>query len=160
MSVLFDVDTFEIQEDFLQISELVNTEKAFMNRSTPVDSSGQFSPENYLTDVSGLSYKTFFTEYQGSPAILSEKISALGESVLEIYNRLGFYQFSSNVPEEKDFWILGADYNYISAMDGKNGVKCGASSCYEQSLRSGKICKPGRFRFCCFFLDTFLNILK
>ena len=99
LSTLFGVDEFEIQEDFLQISELVTTENTYMNRLTPVDPTDQFSPQlyfkfDYFDLMKPLDYNmymtyesntlpngTFLIGYLGSPAILSEEISALGESV-------------------------------------------------------------------------------
>ena len=141
---LFDVEEFKIQEDFLQISELVYTENAFINRPTLIDSTNRSLSHTYLnvpdiTEEEVLFYETVLTEYFGRPALLSEKISASRESVLYIYHRL--LNFTGGL----DFWILGASYNDTLRIDGKDDVKCGAHSCYEQSLKSGKICKPGLY---------------
>ena len=148
------MEEFKIQEDFLQISELVDTKNAFINRSTLIDSTNRSMSNTYLnllniTAEEVLFYERFFTEYFGSPALLSEKISAACESVLFIYETLINYEkksiHTSNLAEKLDFWILGASYNDSLSIDSNNDVKCGANSCYEQSLKSGKICKPGLY---------------
>ena len=150
------MEEFEIQEDFLQISELVDTENGFINRPTPSNSTKRSLSNTYLnvpnvTDDVVLFYERFFTEYHGSPAILSEKASASGLSVLAIYFDLADYGQESvrigNLAGEVDFWILGASYYDTLRIDAKNDLKCGAHSCYEQSLKTGKICKPGFYFF-------------
>ena len=150
-STLFDVEEFKIQEDFLQISELVYTKSSFMNRSRPLNSTNRSLPDTYLFDFLpedlAVRYQTFFTEYRGSPALLSEKISVSGESVLLIYLWLKYYEEVSNFPVKKDLWILGASYNYSLSIKAKDDVKYGEHSFYEQSLKTGKICKPGMFFF-------------
>ena len=153
-STLFGVKEFEIQEDFLQISELVHIENAFINRPPSINFTNQSLSNTYLnipnvTEKEVLYHERFFTEYFGSPALLSERISASRESVLSIYYflieggkeaiRIG------NFAGELDFWILGASYNDTVRFDANDDVKCGAHSCYEQSLKSGKICKPGLY---------------
>ena len=158
LSVLFGVDEFKIQEDFLQISELVDTENHFMSRSTTHTDLIDNPTVNYLIDTdSELGFLlTFFTEYLGSLAIYSETFSAFGESILSFYDSfvsqsgssllhiISDTQFSTHL-EKMGVWILGASYNYTLRIDAKNNIKCGAHSCYEQTLNSGKICKPGKF---------------
>ena len=48
---------------------------------------------------------------------------------------------------DSNLWILGANYNETSRIDVKDDVNCGASSCYEESVENGQICKPGRLCF-------------
>ena len=124
---LFNVPEFKIQEDFLQISDLVHAENVFINRST------QSHPTNQS------SFEEFLTEYHGSPALLSEKISASGESVSIIYYWLKYDR------KVRNFWILGANYNETSRINVRDDVNCGTISCYEKSVNNGQICKPGRF---------------
>ena len=65
----------------------------------------------------------------------------LGESPGEsfIYDRLvEFWTI-----QEIGFWILGASYNDTLRIDANFDLRCGENSCYEQSLKRGKICKPG-----------------
>ena len=121
---------------------------------------------NYLIDSvdSELAFLlTFFTEYLGSLAIYSETFSAFGESILRFYHSFVSHpgasllhivcgsQFSTHI-EKMGVWILGASYNYTLRIDAKNDIKCGAHSCYEQTLNSGKICKPGMFFRLCYQL--------
>ena len=145
------MEEYKIQEDFLQISELVDTEYGFINRSTPIFPNNRSLSETYLfkflPDELALHYESFFTEYHGSPALLSEKISASGESFLFIYKQLKYWQEYYNIYEEMDFWILGASHKNPLRFYSKNDVECGGHSCYEQSLKSRKICKPGMFFF-------------
>ena len=149
------MEEYKIHEDFIQISELVDTENAFINRSPPIDSTNRsFSectdlilevPDEKNEEV--LFYERFFTEYLGSPALLSEKISASLESVLLVYQSLINCEKKGirigDFAGELDFWILGASYNDTLRIDANDDMKCGAHSCYEQILKSGKICKPG-----------------
>ena len=146
------MEEFKIQEDFFHISELVESENAFINRTTQIDSitrslSNTYLNVPYLTDEDVLFYERFFTEYLGSPALLSEKLFASRQSVLFVYQALISWGSMSinngNFAEEMDFWILGSSYNDTLRIDANDDVKCGAQSCYEQSLESGKICKPG-----------------
>ena len=128
---------FEIQEDFLQISELVFTESISVYRSKSFGHTKQSSP------------KEFLTEYHGSPALCSEEIFASGQSVLSIYQRLNpdivqatnFFVVYNII----DFWILGANYNDTLRIDEEEGVYCGEISCYKKSVENGQICKSGRF---------------
>ena len=143
------MDEFQIQEDFLQISELVNTEYAFINRSMPMFPTNRSLPDTYLFDFLpdelAILYETFFTEYHGSPAFLSEKISASSHSFLFVYSQLNYWRDINNFPEEMDIWILGSSYNKPLRIDPEDNLKCGQLSCYEQSLKNGKICKSGMF---------------
>ena len=134
-SRLFYVEEFKIQEDFYQISDLVHIENVFINRSTAIHSTNKSFPEEFLT------------EYHGSSALLSEKISASGQSVLDNYYRLIHYSQGSNFSGDLNFWILGANYNETSRINVKDDVNCGPISCYEESVKNGQICKPGRFCF-------------
>ena len=73
--ILFDVEEFKIQEDFLQISELVYTENAFINRPTLIDSTNRSLSHTYLnvpdiTEEEVLFYETVLTEYFGRPAVV------------------------------------------------------------------------------------------
>ena len=124
---VFNVEELKIQEDFLQISDLVHTENVFINRSTQSHPTNQSSPEEFLT------------EYHGSPALLSEKISASGQSVYRIYYWLKYDR------KVRNFWILGANYNETSRINVRDDVNCGTISCYEKSVKNGQICKSGRF---------------
>ena len=125
---------FEIQEDFLQISELVFTESISVYRSKSFGHTKQSSP------------KEFLTRYHGSPALCSEEIFASGQSVLSIYRRLKYYNGqATNYFAEIDFWILGANYNETLRIDAEDGVNCGEISCYKKSVENGQICKSGRF---------------
>ena len=138
------MEEFKIQEDFLQMSELAETENAFINRSTPIDSTNRslsyiYSNVPDVTNKDVFFMQERFIEYFGSPALLSEKISALNESVLDVW------AFKGNFAGELDSWILGASYNDTLRINAKDEVKCGAHSCYEESLKSGKICKPGLY---------------
>ena len=134
LSTLFGVAEFEIQEDFLQISELVYTEKISVNRSTSLEPKKSF-----------IFNKLLLPKYHGSPALYSEEIFASGLSVLGIYQFLKNYRLDINSSDELDFWILGDNYNDTSRIDAEDGVNCGEMSCYEKSVENGKICKSGRF---------------
>ena len=171
--MLFNVEETFIQKDFLQISELVYTENYFTNRSMPLsfnisellddnvvdcnclDDNGDDTPK-YRGVVDG----NFYTEYQGSSALLSENIFASKWSVYPIF--IKFYDdwkyaddrkyyddsFSQSLNHgflNKTFvWILGANFNDTSKIDARKGLKCSEYSCYEKSLENGKICTPGR----------------
>ena len=113
-----------------------------------------------------MTYEAFFTEYRGSPALLSENVLSqvkmyLSEGIeiwrcqspLSVYLGLKYYapilaaemaDFRSfdNVRIKNGFWILGASYNY-SSINAINDIKIGKHSFYEQSLKTGKICKRG-----------------
>ena len=145
LSKLFDVEEYKIQEDFLQMSELVDTAYAFMNRSTAIYHTNRSLSENYLFYFLPYelaeSYQTFFTEYHGSPAFLSEMMPA-SLPFLFVYKDLKRYK---EYYEKMDFWILGASHNNPLKIDAKDDVECGGHSCYEHSLKSGKICKQGMF---------------
>ena len=153
------MEEFKIQEDFLQISELVKTENAFIDRSTPIFLTNRSLSENYLFDFLPNTlaelYEPFFTEYHGSPALLSEKISASQEihEILFIYKQLKYWRDYYNFPEEMDFWILGSSYNNSLRIDPEDDQICGELSCYDQSLKTGKICKPGMF-FSCIYIQN------
>ena len=154
LSTIFDVEEFKIQEDFLQISELVYTESVFMNRSTPIDPTNQSLPgissdtyDNYTTYDPYDPYERFLINYHGNPAFLSEKIVASSENELSIYRSVLNYRKDSYFPENTNLWILGASYDNILKIHAKNDAKCEPFSCYEHSLKSGKICKPGMFCF-------------
>ena len=141
-STLFDVEEFKIQKDFLLISELVNTENHFRSRSTPMDSTNHSLPDfnEFLQENDlDLVYKTFFTEYRGFPALLSEKCSDSNESPMKPFVRVTDF-----LEKKNGFWILGASYNY-SSINKINDVEYGEHSLYEQSLKTGKICKRGTF---------------
>ena len=87
-SSLFDVKEFKIQEDFLQISELVNTQNHFMSRSATETDLIKYLPwenQTWLDDA------LLLTEYLGSLALLSEKFSAFGRSILDMYHGLVFW---------------------------------------------------------------------
>ena len=152
LSKLFGVDEVKVQEDFLQISELVNTENHFMSRST----TNYLPSENQTT----LDPEQFFTEYLGGLAFLSEKFSAFDIFILDQYHSLVFDADHSRpldidthfltIAEKMGVWILGASYNYTLRIDAKNDLKCGAHSCYEETLKNGKICKPGIFFMLCY----------
>ena len=158
-STLFGVEEFKIQEDVLQISELVNTENHFRSRSTPFDPIDIPHPRNKSkTLLKSFSRfwnidQSFFTEYRGSLALLSEKFEESEEigrpnehwgskSPLAAYLWLKYYAEWEKFPLKNGFWILGASYNYslINAID---DIKYGKHSFYEQSLKTGKICKRG-----------------
>ena len=95
-----------------------------------------------------LAYLPFFTEYRGSPALLSEKIeeseeiSAIYKSPLFVYLHVLNFAKRSNFPLKNGFWILGSSYNY-SLINAINDTEYGKQSFYEQSLKTGKICKRG-----------------
>ena len=154
---LFGVDELMIQEDFLQISELVNTESHFMNRSTTDTDLIDYLPWDEENELY-LIHEPLVTEYLGSLAFLSEKFSAVGRSILSIYHDMVFetgYNFLLDrqfwyPPRKRDFWILGASHNYTLRIDAKNDLKCDAHSCYEETLKSGNICKPGIFFMFCY----------
>ena len=153
---------FEIQEDFLQMSELVHTETAYISRPPPIDSTNRsLSNTKFkipkLTDEEVLLYERFLTEYFGSPAVLSEKISASREHVSSIYIVSNLKDVEKKSVRGLDFWILGASYNDTLRIDANDDVKCGAHSCYERSLRSGKICKPGSHSSLILFQITIRN---
>ena len=86
---------------------------------------------------------SFYTEYQGSSAILSENIFALSDSVHYIYRKL-YNAWFEGFSKEKDVWILGNNFNDTSKIDARKSLKCGEYACYEKSLKNGKICTPGR----------------
>ena len=126
LSILFDVDEFEIQEDFLQISELVNTENHFMSRSTTETDLIDYLPWEEMRESEQLShYEPLFTEYLGSLAFLSEKFFAFGRSISFIYHLMVFTVDNDmwgrhpywTHPGKMDFWILGASYNYTHSID-------------------------------------------
>ena len=99
-----------------------------------------------------MEFEPFFTEYLGSLAFLNEKFSALGSSSLHLYHQLAKRSVSHRPrpltkAEKMGFWFLGPSYNYTLRIDPKRDLKCGAHSCYEKTLKSGKICKPG-LSFC------------
>ena len=127
------------------MSELVHTKNAYISRPAPIDSINRSLSDTYLkvTDKSVwfYEYERFFTDYFGSPALLSEKMSASRQCVLTIYRNIRFV--GKKFFRGLDFWILGASYNDTIRIDANDGVKCGKHSCYEKSLKSGKICKPG-----------------
>ena len=86
------------------------------------------------------------TEYLGSPALLTESIYASGRSLMFIYENLRYYRsFLEEEFPQMDLWILGASYNYTLQIDVNNDIICDEKSCYEQSLKTGKICKPGLY---------------
>ena len=130
-----------------------------MDRSTPVFPTNRSLSEAYLfeflpneyripnTELAEL-YESFLTEYHGSPAFLNEKMSASNESFSRVYELRCEYNYYN--PEKMDFWILGASHNNPLRIDAKNNVECGGYSCYEKSLKSGKICKPGILFFLAF----------
>ena len=89
-----------------------------------------------------MAYKPFFTEYSGSPALLSEKFGATNKSPMYIYIWLKNFAEASYFPLKNGFWLLGASYNF-SLMNAANDVEYGEHSFYEQSLKTGKICKRG-----------------
>ena len=86
---------------------------------------------------------SFYTEYRGSSALLSENIFASSDSVYYIYKNHYDAWNKGNLKEE-DVWILGANFYDTSKIHGRKGLKCGEYSCYEKSLKNGKICTPGR----------------
>ena len=47
--------------------------------------------------------------------------------------------------ESYGFWILGKSYSQINITP-KKEKKCENFSCYEKSLKTNKICKPGIFK--------------
>lgn len=147
LSTLFDVEEFKIQEDLIQISELVYIDRYFINRSTSLNQTDHSLPE---------SYKRFFTEYLGSPALLSEAMSGSGVSTGEsfIKDRLNYWQ------PRMGFWSLGASYYDTLRIDAKSDLRCGEHSCYEQSLKRRKICKPGMLLYKIFQLNTLLRVYK
>ena len=95
--------------------------------------------ETVLEEFNG----TFYTEYLGSSAILSENIFAFSDSVHYIYRKL-YDAYFEGLMKEKDVWILGANFNDTLKIDARKSLKCGEYSCYEKSLETGKICTPGR----------------
>ena len=135
-----------------------------MDRSTPINSTNESLHEisditpcirsylEYLTDSLHVdpwkAYGRFLINYHGSPAFLSEKIAASSESVLFSYETMLFNQEES-WREEMNIWVLGASYDNILGIHAKQDAKCESFSCYEQSSKSGKICKPGMF---CFYM--------
>ena len=48
-----------------------------------------------------------------------------------------------NISENSGFWILGQSFSQIN-ISPKNETKCENLSCYEKSLKTNKICKPGK----------------
>ena len=47
--------------------------------------------------------------------------------------------------ESNGLWILGKSFSHIN-ISPKNETKCENFSCYEKSLKTNKICKPGIFK--------------
>ena len=47
--------------------------------------------------------------------------------------------------ENNGFWILGKSFSQIN-ISPKKETKCENFSCYEKSLKTNKICKPGIFK--------------
>ena len=82
-----------------------------------------------------------YGEYLGLPAVLSEELDRLGESV-EVSTKMFIDQF-----DEKEIWLLGASYNSTTKLEKKNTVKCGDNFCYPKSLDENMICKPGTLFF-------------
>lgn len=164
LKALFEVEEVTIQEDFLQISELVQTEKYFMNRSLPMKlienlTIPTLSIPSSIYRYLGESHQSFFTEYVDTSALLSENFFSSSRSVMytayELTHSPQLLYAPWHDPVKRDFWILGANFDEISRIDSKKGLKCGAKSCYEMSLESGKICKPGKF----FNILNILNII-
>ena len=52
--------------------------------------------------------------------------------------------FRDHLPqlESNEFWILGKSFSQIN-ISPKKETKCENFSCYEKSLKTNKICKPG-----------------
>ena len=132
LTSLFAVQEFKIYEDFLQISELVVIEQSFKNRSITPNESIYI---NY--DMTNEFVNEYGIQYFDRPAILSEKVHAKGEefnTVLRSFNL--FYT---------DFWILGNSYNETLKIFSRRDKRCSEDSCYDKSLKEGRICHPGTF---------------
>ena len=56
-------------------------------------------------------------------------------------------KYNDNLCKLNKIWFLGADIIDIFKINSKDEVRCGENSCYEESLRQGKICKQGRLNF-------------
>ena len=63
-------------------------------------------------------------------------VQSTNSSVEEIWedHLMGLY--------DNGFWILGKSFSQIN-ISPKNETKCENFSCYEKSLKTNKICKPG-----------------
>ena len=67
-----------------------------------------------------------------------EFVQSTNYSVMElINNHIDVYEL-----ENIGFWILGKSFSQIN-ISPKKETKCENFSCYEKSLKTNKICKPG-----------------
>ena len=84
-----------------------------------------------------------YGEYLGLPAVLSEELYHLGESVVELIMR----RENFGLEYEKEIWVLGASHNITNKLKPKKSIKCGEDFCYKKSLDEKKICRPGTLYF-------------
>ena len=67
-----------------------------------------------------------------------DSVQSTNYSVFEIItNHIDYSELESN-----GFWILGKSFSQIN-ISPKKETKCENCSCYEKSLKTNKICKPG-----------------
>ena len=119
---MFNTEEYKIYEDIIQLSELVEAENVFINR----------------TELYAGNNGTYIGEYNGVSAVLSEEVLNF-DPYLSIYHAFNYVSARTN-----KIWILGASYYKISHLNSKDEFKCGKNSCYGQSLDELKICKPGK----------------
>lgn len=121
-----------IYEDFLEINELVETETYFKNRSKPLN-----------IDIGDFD-KIYLTNYHNVTAFLIENVITSEESLSNLYRKIwNLEEFEQKIQTKK--WFLGANNVDVSNINSKKKLRCGQYSCYEKSLREGKICKQGKF---------------
>ena len=88
-------------------------------------------------DVEELIFVLAYGYYHEIPAILMDSVNSTNYSVSEIHSTQSFSNLESN-----GFWILGKSFSQIN-ISPKKETKCENFSCYEKSLKTNKICKPG-----------------
>ena len=133
LAILFETNEKNIYEDFLEITELTETEIIFENRSRPFD----------LSDLNigwlGYPAKTF-TKYHDIFAVLNEECEkTYGCYLATLHWHLSYVG---------TVWFLGLNDVDLSNIHSNEEVKCGKYSCYEKSSREGKICKQGKVYLC------------
>ena len=133
LHVLFNVTEDLINEDFLEIRELVETEKYTKNRS--------ISLNNDKSDFD----KIYMTNYHDVTAYLVETLIASGGSLSNLHHRENNKLPQSYDRGFKQRWYLGANDIDVSKINSENKLKCHQNSCYEKSTRETKICKQGKF---------------
>ena len=94
-----------------------------------------------------LRFVSAFGYYHETPAFLIDSLDGLTGwtywMVIQSANSTVFDIVLNHLPKEaEEFWILGKSYSRIK-LTPNNETYCGKLSCYEKSLKTNKICKPG-----------------